>query len=103
VAFVRISLELALGSLDPEGILHKLASVNFLTFAAWFFLFCVTFCLAVSWLTPAPDYEKIKGLTFGSLTAEQKETNRNSYNAWDIGWSVLVVAIVIYVMTSFTG
>ncbi|HEX6890416.1 MAG TPA: sodium:solute symporter [Chryseolinea sp.] len=103
VAFLRISLELALDSLDPQGILYKLASTNFLTFAAWFFLFCVSFCLAVSLLTPAPDYEKIKGLTFGSLTAEQKETNRNSYNAWDIGWSLLVIGIVIYVMTSFTG
>ena len=103
VAFLRISLELALDSLDPQGILYKLASTNFLNFAAWFFLFCVSFCLAVSLLTPAPDYEKIKGLTFGSLTAEQKETNRNSYNAWDIGWSLLVIGIVIYVMTSFTG
>jgi SSS family solute:Na+ symporter len=103
VAVLRISLELALGSLDPAGILYKLASVNFLSFAAWFFLFCVIFCLAVSWVTPAPDYAKIKGLTFGSLTAEQKASNRNSYNAWDIAWSVLVIAIVIYVMTTFTG
>jgi SSS family solute:Na+ symporter len=103
VAFLRISFELALGSLDPDGILYKLASANFLSFAAWFFLFCVILCLAVSWFTPAPDYGKIKGLTFGSLSEEQKQANRNSYNAWDIAWSVLVIGIVIYVMTSFTG
>ncbi|HEY5918293.1 MAG TPA: sodium:solute symporter [Chryseolinea sp.] len=103
VAFLRISFELALDSLDPDGILYKLASANFLSFAAWFFLFCVILCLAVSWFTPAPDYGKIKGLTFGSLSEEQKQANRNSYNAWDIGWSVLVIGIVIYVMTSFTG
>jgi len=103
VAFLRISFELALDSLDPDGILYKLASANFLSFAAWFFLFCVILCLAVSWFTPAPDYGKIKGLTFGSLSEEQKQANRNSYNAWDIAWSVLVIGIVIYVMTSFTG
>lgn len=103
VATLRISLELATGLLDPDGILYALATVNFLSFAAWFFLFCVILCLAVSLATPAPEYEKIKGLTFGSLTEEQKASNRTSYNAWDIAWSVLVVGIVIYVMTTFTG
>ena len=103
VATLRIGLELAVDSLNPEGILYSLASANFLSFAAWFFLFCVILCLAVSFATPAPEYEKIKGLTFGSLTEEQKQANRNSYNAWDIAWSVLVIGIVIYVMTTFTG
>jgi SSS family solute:Na+ symporter len=103
VATMRIGLELAADTLDPGGFLHALASVNFLSFAAWFFLFCVILCLGVSLLTPAPEYEKIKGLTFGSLTEEQKKANRNSYNLWDIAWSALVVGIVIYVMTSFTG
>jgi SSS family solute:Na+ symporter len=103
VAVLRIGLELASDSLDPEGILHAIASVNFLTFAAWFFLFSVILCLAVSFATPSPDYEKIKGLTFGSLSNEQKEQNRNSYTFWDIAFSVLVVAIVIFVMVTFTG
>jgi SSS family solute:Na+ symporter len=103
VATFRISLELAADSLDPNGILYALATANFLSFAAWFFLFCVILCLAVSLFTPAPAYDKIKGLTFGSLSEEQKDANRNSYNAWDIAWSVLVVGIVIYVMTTFTG
>jgi len=103
VAFVRISLELAVNSLEPGSMLHNLATLNFLSFAAWFFLFCVILCLGVSLLTPAPEYEKIKGLTFGSLTEEQKNANRNSYNMWDVAWSVLVVSIVIYVMTTFTG
>jgi SSS family solute:Na+ symporter len=102
-AAIRIVLELASDSLDPEGILYTFATTNFLSFAAWFFLFCVILCLVVSWVTPEPDYEKIKGLTFGSLTEEQKAANRNSFNAWDIGWSILVIGIVIYVMTSFTG
>lgn len=103
VATVRISLELAVDSLDRDGILYSFASANFLSFAAWFFLFCVILCLAVSFATPEPDYGKIKGLTFGSLTKEQKDSNRNSYNAWDIAWSAVVIGIVIYVMTTFTG
>ena len=103
VAFLRIGLELAVGSLNPDGFLHAVAAMNFLSFAAWFFLFSVILCLTVSMLTPAPDYEHIKGLTYGSLTEEQKSANRASYNGWDIAFSLAVIAIVAYVMVSFTG
>jgi SSS family solute:Na+ symporter len=103
VAFVRIGLELAKSSLDPNGILYVVADSNFLSFAAWFFLFSVILCLVVSLVTPAPAPEQIKGLTYGSLTEEQKQANRNSYNVWDIAFSLLVIAIVAYVMISFTG
>jgi SSS family solute:Na+ symporter len=103
VAFIRIGLELGVGHLEPGGFLHGFASMNFLSFAAWFFLFSVSLCLVVSFLTPAPAYDRIKGLTYGSLTEEQKAANRSSYNVWDIGLSLFVIAIVAYVMISFTG
>jgi SSS family solute:Na+ symporter len=103
IAFLRIGLELARTSLDPDGILYVIASTNFLTFAAWFFLFSVILCVVVSLVTPAPKPEQIKGLTYGSLTEEQKIANRNSYNGWDIAFSLLVIGIVAYVMITFTG
>ena len=52
---------------------------------------------------PAPDPQQVKGLTFSTLSKEQKESNRNSYNVWDVVFSLIVIGIVIYVMTSFTG
>jgi SSS family solute:Na+ symporter len=103
VAFLRIVLELASDSLDPNGIIYAVAKANFLTFAAWFFLFCVLACVVISLATPAPAKEKIQGLTYGSLTEEQKAANRTSYNAWDIVFSLVVIGIVVYVMVSFTG
>jgi len=102
-AFIRIALELAINKLEPGSILYVIGSTNFLAFAAWFFLFCVILCLVVSWLTPAPAPEQIQGLTFGTLTAEQKQANRASYTIWDITFSIIVIAIVVYVMVSFTG
>jgi solute:Na+ symporter, SSS family len=77
--------------------------MNFLSFAAWFFLFCVIVCVLVSLLTPAPSFEQIKGLTFGTLTEEQKSANRVSYNWLDIVLSLIVIGIVAFVMISFTG
>jgi solute:Na+ symporter, SSS family len=103
VAFIRIALELAINKLEPGSILYVIGSTNFLSFAAWFFLFCVILCLVVSWLTPAPAAEQIQGLTFGTLSDEQRQSNRASYNFWDIALSLLVIGIVVYVMVSFTG
>jgi solute:Na+ symporter, SSS family len=103
IAFIRIGLELAINHLEPGSVLHTLGSTNFLTFAAWFFLFCVILCLVVSWLTPAPSEEQIQGLTFATLSDEQRKANRASYNFWDIAFSLIVIGIVAYVMVSFTG
>jgi len=103
VAFIRIILELMVDSLTPGSILHVFAASNFLTFAAWFFLFCVVWCLVVSLLTPAPAPESVQGLTFGTLTEEQRQQNRASYSIWDILASLAVIAIVVWVMVSFTG
>lgn len=103
VAFFRISLELIKGSLDPDGFLFKLGDMNFLSFGAWFFLFCLLFLVVVSLLTKAPDKEKVVNLTFGTITEEEKKNNKNSYNWVDIAISILVVLIVIGVMIFFNG
>lgn len=48
-------------------------------------------------------FRRSEGLTYGTLTKQQKSDNRGSYNLWDIAVSLLVIGIVVYVMTSFTG
>ncbi len=103
VAFIRIMLELMVDSLTPGSIIHTFAASNFLTFAAWFFLFCVVWCLVVSLLTPAPAPESVQGLTFATMSEEQRKANRASYNIWDILASIGVILIVVWVMVSFTG
>jgi SSS family solute:Na+ symporter len=103
IAALRLILELNKESLEPDSILHSFATTNFLTFAAWFFLFCVVICVTVSLFTKAPEPEKIQGLTFGTLTAEQKAANRNSYSVLDIVLSLIVIGIVAFVMISFAG
>jgi solute:Na+ symporter, SSS family len=103
IAFLRLALELGKNSLEPGTIWYVIGNTNFLTFAAWFFLASVVICLVVSLLTAPPTVAQVQGLTFGSLTDEQKSANRNSYNVWDVVLSLLVIGIVVYVMTTFTG
>ena len=103
VGALRIGLELAKDSLTPGGIWHTLGATNFLTFAAWFFLFCVLLIVAVSWLTPAPSPEKVANLTFATISPEEKARNKNSYDWKDIAVSLLIVAIVVWIMIWFNG
>jgi SSS family solute:Na+ symporter len=103
VGALRIVLELSKDSLEAGGVWHTLGAANFLTFAAWFFLFCVALIVAVSWLTPAPAPEKVANLTFATISPEEKARNKNSYNWKDVTISLLIVAIVVWIMIWFNG
>jgi SSS family solute:Na+ symporter len=89
--------------LNPDGFLFKMGDMNFLSFGAWFFLFCLIFLTVVSLLTKAPDNEKIVNLTFGTISEEEKQNNKNSYNWLDIAISILIIIIVAGVMLFFNG
>lgn len=103
VAGLRIVLELFKNQLSPGSIWHGLGSMNFLTFGAFFFLACVIVAIAVSLLTEATPRAKLSGLTFSTLTEEQKIANRVSYNWIDVLGSALIVLVVIFIMLYFSG
>ncbi|MGW1454905.1 sodium:solute symporter [Salegentibacter agarivorans] len=103
VGALRIILELFKDSLDPNGFLFLVGDINFLTFAAWFFLFCVVLITVVSFLTSIPSKIKTDNLTFQTISEEEKKNNKNSYNWVDIVVSILVVLLVIGVMIFFNG
>jgi SSS family solute:Na+ symporter len=103
VGALRIILELFKDSLDPDGFLFLVGDINFLTFAAWFFLFCVVLITVVSFLTSIPSKIKTDNLTFQTISEEEKKNNKNSYNWVDIVVSILVVLLVIGVMIFFNG
>ncbi|RAV29289.1 sodium:solute symporter [Sinomicrobium soli] len=98
----RIALELMSDSFAEGSVLHTLATVNFLTFGAWFFLFCVVLLVGVSLLTPAQDEKQLAGLTFATVRKPQPGEEK-SYGWIDIAASVVIVIIVAWVMLSFNG
>ncbi|MDT0646619.1 sodium:solute symporter [Zunongwangia sp. F260] len=103
VGALRIVLELMKESLDPDGFLFLLGDINFLTFAAWFFLFCVVLITVVSLMTSIPSKEKIFNLTFQTISPEEKANNKNSYNWVDVAVSILIIILVAGVMLFFNG
>jgi SSS family solute:Na+ symporter len=109
VATIRILSELQFalpdGKIDPAAtsIFADFARINFSHIAIFMFLGCVIVCTAVSLATRRPNYEAIKGLTFGTLSAEQKAEARKSYTIVDVIVSVILVIIVLGVLTYFRG
>ncbi|NLP57510.1 sodium:solute symporter [Lutibacter sp. B1] len=91
------------GEQIASGLLYGFASVNFAHMAIFMFIFSVILCVTVSLATTAPNYETIKGLSFGTLTAEHKQETKGSYTAIDVILSVVLVVIVIVILSYFTG
>lgn len=59
--------------------------------------------VVVSYLTAAPDYGKISGLTYGTLTDEHRESSRGSWGLPDVIASVAVLAGIVAAYIYFSG
>nr|WP_288979699.1 sodium:solute symporter [uncultured Allomuricauda sp.] len=94
--------EIAAGT-EVSGFLFAFATVNFAHMAIFMFLFSVALCIAVTLATAPPNYATIKGLSFGTLSPEDRINSKGSYSTIDIVLSVLLVVIVIGILSYFTG
>ncbi|MDH7911695.1 sodium:solute symporter [Winogradskyella sp. SYSU M77433] len=101
VAVLRIAAELSVESLS--GVAHTFATINFAHMAIFMFIFSIIICVSVSLATQAPNYERIKGLAFGTLSEGQQQDNKDSFDTIDVILSVVLVIVVIGVLTYFTG
>ena len=89
-----------------EAVAHALydfATINFAHMAIFMFVFSVILCVSTSLFTTAPDYKTIVGLSFGTLTEEQKQAHKDSYDTIDVVLSVLLVFLVVGILCYFTG
>lgn len=100
IGIIKLSLELFQN--DLTGILHQFATINFLYFCIYLFLFSIVLMIIVSLLTPKPDDKHIKGLTFATTVAEDRAASRASWNTRDVILSLIIVVIVIAVFIYFS-
>lgn len=78
-------------------------SIFFQYFSIIILVACLLTMFIVSYLTKAPEYAKISGLTFGTVTEEHKEATRKTWNKWDVVLSVVVVVLILAVYLYFRG
>lgn len=67
------------------------------------FLVCIGVMVLISYLTEEPSYSKINGLTYGTLTDEDRRTSRASWNKWDVIASAAVLAAILAAYLYFRG
>ena len=64
---------------------------------------CILVFIIVSYATKQPDYAKIGGLTYSTLTAEDKKAMRATWTTKDVLLSLLLIALIIAIYSYFTG
>ena len=67
------------------------------------FIVCVVVLMVVSYMTEAPSYEKISGLTFSTMTDTDRNKSRLSWNIRDIVASLIVLVLIVAAYVYFRG
>ena len=91
------------GKIESPAFMAAHGDFNFLYFSGVLFAISVIVIVTASLLTPAPLEEQIQGLTYASVTADEKRENRANWNRVDVILTCVVLGLVIgmYLYFSF--
>jgi solute:Na+ symporter, SSS family len=78
-------------------------NINFQYFSILITIISALVMVVVSYLTAAPDYDKIKNLSFGTTTDEHRAESAKSWNWREVVVSVFVLAAIIAGYLYFRG
>jgi SSS family solute:Na+ symporter len=90
------------GALVGDGILHAIGAFNGYYFSGVLFLISIVIIVSVSLATPRQSAEQLKGLTFSSVTPEQKAENRASWGMKEVIGTAVVLGLVLAVYIYFS-
>jgi SSS family solute:Na+ symporter len=77
--------------------------IFFQYYSLFIFIISALVMVVVSYMTEAPAYEKITGLTYGTVTEEHRRESRASWQARDVIASAVVLALILAAYLYFTG
>ena len=78
-------------------------NIFFQYYSLLIFLVCAAVMVGVSYATPAPSYEKIAGLTYGTLSDADRAETKASYSKGDVIWSGVVILLILIAYGYFSG
>ena len=102
LGILKLTLQMFQKDLPADGLLHSFATINFLYFCIYLFLFSIAVMVVVSLMTPKPNEEQISGLTFATTVAGDRAASRASWNKVDVILSLIVIAIIVSVFIYFS-
>ncbi|MBN1308796.1 MAG: sodium:solute symporter [Chitinispirillaceae bacterium] len=87
-----------------EGSLFWIVNNTYFQYYSLFItIMCVVVMLIVSYNTNVPDYSKISGLTYGTLTDEDRKQSRSTWNKWDVVGTVAILGAILFAYLFFRG
>ncbi len=88
----------------PHGsFLWIVNNINFQYFSVLITLVSAVVMVAVSYLTPVPDYARISGLTFATSSDADYVRTRSSWNKWDVLGSAFILSCILAGYIYFSG
>jgi SSS family solute:Na+ symporter len=100
---VSLQLEGFAGGYTPGSFLWIVNNIYFQYYSLFIFLVSVAVMIGVSYLTPAPDYARLEGLTYGTVTDTHRQESRGSWTRWDVIASAAVLVLIVAAYLSFRG
>ncbi len=78
-------------------------NIYFQYYSVFIFFVCVIVMVVVSWLTSVPSYERISGLTYGTVSDEHRRLTRGSWDWRDVAASAVVLLAILAAYLYFNG
>ena len=104
---VDTPVSLQLGSLThgyaPGSLLWIVNNIYFQYYSLFIFVVSAATMLVVSYATPAPAEERLVGLTYATVTAEQRQQSRSSWSRGDVSASAIVLLLILAAYLYFRG
>ena len=93
-----------MGHVYEEGTLFWiLNNMFFQYYSILILLVCTVVFVGVSYLTKEPDYARISGLTYGTITDDHRNETRKSWGFPDLFWSGFTVVCILAAYVYFSG
>lgn len=88
----------------PEGSLFWIVNNTYFQYYSLFiFLVSVIVMIIVSYMTEAPSEERLRDLTFATMSEDHKKESRTSWNRSDVVSSGIVLLLILLAYLYFTG
>jgi SSS family solute:Na+ symporter len=104
---VDTPVSLQLGGLaqgyNPGSFLWIVNNIYFQYYSLFIFVVSIATLLIVSYLTAAPAAEQLTGLTFATVTGDQRRLSRGTWTRWDVITSAAVLLLILAAYLYFRG
>jgi SSS family solute:Na+ symporter len=87
----------------PGSFLWIINNIYFQYYSLFIFVVSAATMVIVSYLTPAPAPERLVGLTYATVTADQRQESRASWNRADVVVSAIVLFLILAAYLYFRG